>query len=194
MGKVTKKEPEVLSFKSPNAFERWLKRNHSREEGVWLRLFKKDSGEKAITYTEAIDEALCYGWIDGLKKKYDEQSWIQKFTPRRTGSLWSKQNRERAERLIAEGRVKPQGLAEVERAKANGRWDSAYDSPGNMTMPDDFLKLLSKFKRAKAFFDTLNKANRYTIAWRIQTAKKPETRKKRMIAILEMLKKKEKFH
>lgn len=189
-----KKEPETLSFKTAKAFEKWLAKNHETPIGIWLRFFKKESGEKTITYKEALDEALCYGWIDGQANKYDDTSWIQKFTPRRAKSIWSKRNTTYIDRLTELGKMKPAGVAEVEKAKADGRWEKAYDSPSNMSFPDDFMKELSKKKKAKTFFESLNKANRYAIAWRLQTAKKPETREKRMKIILEMLAKGEKFH
>lgn len=143
---------------------------------------------------EAIDEALCYGWIDGQAKKYDEKSWLNKFTPRRKASLWSKRNRENVERLISSGKMTGAGLKEVEAAKSDGRWDRAYDSPSTMEVPEDFLKELSKNKKAKQFFDTLNKANLYAITWRLQTAKKQETRDRWKKKILEMLKNEVKFH
>ncbi len=187
-------EPPVLSFKNSNAFDKWLAKNYDKINGIQLRFFKKGSGKKSITYKEAIDEALCYGWIDGQANKYDDVSWIQKFTPRRQRSIWSKKNTENIERLTALGKMKPSGMAEAEKAKADGRWAKAYDSPSQMQMPDDFIKLLSKNKKAKAFFESLNKANKYAIAWRLQTAKKPETREKRVKLILEMLSKEEKFH
>ena len=147
-----------------------------------------------MTYAEGLDEALCCGWIDGQLDKYDEKSWLRKFTPRRSKSVWSKRNIEHVNRLIQAGKMKLAGLKEVEAAKADGRWERAYDSPSAMQVPEDFLKELSKDKKAKAFFETLNKANTYAIAWRLQTAKKPETREKRMKAILEMLKRGEKLH
>ena len=184
----------ILSFLSPAEWRRWLAINHDTAKGLWLRFFKKGSGVKSIIYAEALDEALCYGWIDGQLNKYDEDSYLQKFTPRGPKSVWSKRNTEYVKRLVEEGRMKPAGLKQVEMAKADGRWEKAYDSPGKMTMPEDFLIALSKNKKAKAFFDTLNKANTYAIAWRLQTAKKPETREKRMIQILEMLSKEQKFH
>jgi uncharacterized protein YdeI (YjbR/CyaY-like superfamily) len=186
--------PEVLSFKTDKAFEKWLSKNYDREEGIWLKFFKKDSGIKTVNYAEALDVALCYGWIDGLVNKFDEQAYIQKFTPRRKRSMWSKRNIEHVGRLTEEGRMKAPGLAEVERAKADGRWQQAYDSPKNMTLPDDFLKQLKKNKKANAFYKTLSKANQYAIAWRLQTAKKAETKEKRMKQILEMLEREEKFH
>jgi uncharacterized protein YdeI (YjbR/CyaY-like superfamily) len=177
-------ELEVLSFRTSNAFEKWLAKNHNKVTGIWLRFFKKDSGVTSVTYKEAVDEALCYGWIDGQVKSYDEKSWIQKFTSRRPNSIWSKNNTENIERLTALGKMRPAGLAEVEKAKADGRWTKAYDSPGKMQMPADFIKQLSKHKSAKAFFESLNKTNKYAIAWRLQTAKKTETREKRMKAII----------
>ena len=138
--------------------------------------------------------ALCYGWIDGQKNSYDAESWIQKFTPRRPRSIWSKRNREHIARLEQSGKMKAAGIKQVEAAKADGRWEQAYDSPGNMVVPADFLIKLARNKKAEAFFKTLNKTNTYAIVWRLQTAKKPETRDKRMKEILEMLKKQEKFH
>lgn len=187
-------ELPIQFFPSPKGWETWLSKHHEASKGVWLRFYKKASGKKSLTYAEALDVALCYGWIDGQSKKADEESWLQKFTPRRPKSIWSKRNREYIERLQKAGRMKPAGLQEVEKAKADGRWDQAYDSPANMEMPEDFLQKLSKDKSAQAFFNTLNKTNKYAIGWRLQTAKKPETREKRMKNILEMLSRGEKFH
>jgi uncharacterized protein YdeI (YjbR/CyaY-like superfamily) len=184
----------ILAFASAKEWRKWLSTNHAKSSGIWLRYFKKDSGEKSITYAEAVEEALCYGWIDGQSNKYDADSYIQRFTPRRPTSIWSKINTERVERLIAEGKMKKAGMEQVELAKADGRWQKAYDSPKNMTMPEDFLQQLSKNKKAKAFFDGLNKTNQYAIAWRLQTAKKPETREKRLKEILAMMKEGKKFH
>lgn len=185
---------QIISFKSSKEWASWLARNHSKSNGIWLRLYKKTAAEKTINHAEALDMALCYGWIDGQAKTYDEKSWLQKFTPRRAKSLWSKRNKEYIERLISEDRMKAAGLREVEQAKQDGRWEAAYDSPGKSTIPEDFLKALSKNKKAKAFFETLNKTNLYSISWRLQTAKKPETREKRMKEILAMLSRGEKFH
>jgi uncharacterized protein YdeI (YjbR/CyaY-like superfamily) len=184
----------IESFETAKDFEKWLKKNHKTAEGMWLRFYKKDSGVDSITYPQAVEVALCYGWIDAVMNKYDEQSYIQRFTPRRSKSRWSKINIDKVTRLIEEGRMKPAGLKEIEAAKADGRWQAAYDSPSNTIMPEDFLLKLSKNAKAKKFFDTLNKSNTYAIAWRLQTAKKPETREKRMNIILEMLSKGEKFH
>jgi len=182
-----KKEAPTKSFASASA-------NHVNSRGIWLRIFNKESGEKTITYAEALDEALCYGWIDGQKKKFDSDSWIQKFTPRQARSIWSKRNIQHIERLTNENRMKAAGLKVFDDAKNDGRIAAAYDSPSNSTAPDDFLQLLEKNKKAKAFFDSLNKANKYAITWRLQTTKKPETREKRMNSILEMLANGEKFH
>ena len=191
---MTQVELDIIAFATSKHWARWLAKHHARPEGIWLRLFKKDSGVASITYSEALDEALCYGWIDGQTKKHDDLSWLRKFTPRRARSVWSKRNREHIARLTKAGRMQPAGLRAVEAAKADGRWDQAYDSPGNMVMPADFLALLAANKKAHAFFQTLNKANTYAIAWRLQTAKKPETRQRRMAAIIDMLAQGEKLH
>lgn len=159
-----------------------------------FRFLKKNSGVATVTYDEALDIALCYGWIDGQKEKYDENSWLQKFTPRRSKSIWSKRNREHIARLISAGRMKPSGLKEVEAAKADGRWDNAYESPKNMQIPSYFLKELKKNEKAYEFFKSLNKTNTYAIAWRLQTTKKPETREKRMKQLLEMMATGKKLH
>jgi uncharacterized protein YdeI (YjbR/CyaY-like superfamily) len=191
---VEKKEPEIISFKTPEAFQKWLEKHHDKVDGILLRFFKKETGIKSITYKEAVDEALCYGWIDGRANKLDDESWIQKFTPRRPKSIWSKRNIENIERLTVLGKMKPAGLEEVAKAKADGRWAQAYDAPKDMQLPDDFMESLSKNKKAKAFFETLNKTNKYAIGWRLQTAKKPETKEKRTKAIIEMLSNEQKFH
>lgn len=185
---------KVRAFPSPESWEKWLQQNHATSNGLWVRFYKKHTGKKSIVYAEALDGALCYGWIDGQLKKYDNDSWIQKFTPRKPGSIWSKRNTKRAGELIKSKRMKPAGLSAVKAAKADGRWEKAYDSPGKMEIPADFLRKLRKNKEGYAFFKTLNRANLYAIAWRLQTAKKTETREKRMEAILEMLTEGKKFH
>lgn len=188
-------ELPVKAFTTLNGWEKWLARHHADADGIWLRLYKKGSGIKSVSRADALDAALCYGWIDGqAKKEEQEQSWLQKFTPRRPKSLWSKRNKAHIARLKQAGRMKPSGLAEVEKARADGRWEVAYDSPANMEMPPDFMKRLAGNKKASAFFETLNKTNRYAIYWRLQTAKKPETRERRMNNILDKLSKGEKFH
>jgi uncharacterized protein YdeI (YjbR/CyaY-like superfamily) len=185
---------KAFSFKSPRDWNNWLSKNHSDFDGIWMRLYKKDSGVKSVTHDEALEEALCYGWIDGQLKKHDKKSWLQKFTPRRARSIWSKRNIKHAEELMKAGKMMLPGLKEIEEAKKDGRWENAYDSPAKMTVPDDFLEKLKKNKSAMKFFESLNKPNKYAIAWRLQTAKKPETRDKRMNKILEMLSDGEKFH
>jgi uncharacterized protein YdeI (YjbR/CyaY-like superfamily) len=184
----------ILEFKTARTFETWLIKNHDHSTGLWLKIFKKDSGKKTISYAEALDVALCYGWIDGQKQAHDEHAWLQKFCPRGARSIWSKINIGHVERLISEGRMRPAGLKAIDNAKANGSWEKAYDSPSKMTLPEDFLKRLSKNKKAEMNFRSLNKANLFAIGFRLQTAKKQETREKRMKDILEMLAKGEKFH
>jgi uncharacterized protein YdeI (YjbR/CyaY-like superfamily) len=184
----------IAEFITAKAFETWLIKNHEVSTGLWLKLFKKDSGKKTITYAEALDVALCYGWIDAKKQAYDEQAWLQKFCPRKAKSMWSKINTGHVERLINAGRMKPAGFLAVEKAKADGRWAKAYQSPSNSSIPEDFLNELSKNKQAEAFFKSLNKTNIYPILFRLQTAKKEETREKRKKEIIAMLAKGEKFH
>jgi uncharacterized protein YdeI (YjbR/CyaY-like superfamily) len=188
------KEREVLTFEGRKEFGKWLAKNHAKPMSVWIRFFKKASGKKGITYSEALDEALCYGWIDSLVNTYDADSYIQKFSPRGQKSVWSKRNREHVARLIKAKKMRPAGLAQVQAAKKDGRWAGAYDSPADMKIPDDFLAELKKDKKAKAFFDTLNRANLYAIGWRLQTAKKPQMRAKRMTTMLAQLKAGKKFH
>lgn len=191
---TAKVEYPVIYFATPREWEDWLEENGEASQGVWLQFYKKGASTVSVIYEEALQVALCYGWIDGQSKKYDDDSYLQKFTPRRPKGTWSKKNIERIERLMEEGRMKPSGLKEVENAKADGRWDGAYDSPANMEMPQDFLDELSKDSKAFAFFETLNRTNRFTIGWRLQTAKTSATRQKRMKAIIDMLSREEKFN
>jgi uncharacterized protein YdeI (YjbR/CyaY-like superfamily) len=184
----------TLAFASPKAWEAWLARNHAKSAGIWLRIFKKGSGQRSVTYGEALDGALCYGWIDSQKRPGDDASWLQRFGPRRPRGGWSRINTRHAERLIAAGRMKRAGLAEVETARRDGRWERAYDSPSAAIVPADFLKELAKDKKARSFFQGLSRANVYAIAYRLQTARKPETREKRLRAILAMLGRGEAFH
>ncbi|MGH8003235.1 MAG: YdeI/OmpD-associated family protein [Limisphaerales bacterium] len=185
---------KIHAFKKASDWKKWLEKNHAKSAGIWLRFFKKDSGVASVTYAEALDEALCYGWIDSQLQKYDEISYLQKFTPRRSKSIWSKRNIEHVGRLVKERRMQPAGKKEMEAARTDGRWDVAYDSSGRMEIPKYFMKELSKNKKAKLFFDSLNRANTYAIAWRLQTAKKPETRARRMKALLTMLAEGKKLH
>jgi len=185
---------KTIAFKSPRALRSWLRTNHARCEGIFLRIYKKDSGVATVTYAEALDQALCFGWIDGQKQPYDEQSWLQKFTPRRPRSGWSKRNTAHAQRLIDSGEMSSAGLAQIDAARADGRWTAAYDSFGQASIPADFLAELGRNRKALAFFKSLNKTNRYSIAYRLQTAKKAETRERRKQAIIAMLARGEKFH
>ena len=194
MTMATKDDADVIAFPSAKEWARWLAINHTCSKGVWLRFFKKAAGTASVNHAEALAVALCYGWIDGQLKKHDEESWLRKFTPRRPKSIWSKRNRELVEKLARARKMKPAGLKEMAAAKADGRWARAYDSPSKMTVPPDFLEELAKNKNARLFFKTLRKANIYAIAWRLQTAKKPETRGKRMKAIIAMLAEGQAFH
>ncbi len=184
----------VRLFRDQRAWSAWLEKNHASSSGVWLRLAKKSSGRTSVSYDEALDAALCYGWIDSQGRGGDEHYTLQKFTPRGKRSLWSKRNREKALALIKAGRMQAAGLAEVERAKKDGRWSAAYDSPSRMAVPSDFQRALNKSARAKMFFATLDSRNRYAILFRLQTAKKAETRERRIRQFVEMLEREEKLH
>jgi uncharacterized protein YdeI (YjbR/CyaY-like superfamily) len=192
--KTKKDELPVIPFATQELWEQWLEKNHAESTGIWIQFFKKGSGIASVNYAEALDAALCYGWIDAQLKSIDALCYKQHFTPRRPKSIWSKRNIEHIDRLSKEGRMKPAGLREAEAAKADGRWDVAYDSQSNITEPEDFLAELKKDKKAFDFYEALNKANKYAICWRLQTAKRPETRDKRKKEILDMLAREEKFH
>ena len=187
-------ELPVLRFASASAFGTWLAKNHASSRGIWLEYAKKGSGVASIVYAEAVEQALCWGWIDGQAKSVDERWYRQRFTPRTARSIWSKINCERVTKLIADGKMKPPGLAEIERAKKDGRWERAYDSPKTMQVPDDLTAALAKNKKAAASFATLNSANRYAILHRLQTAKKPETRVRRIATFVAMLARGETLH
>lgn len=184
----------IVPFENKKKWADWLAKQHDKSTGVWLKLAKKDSQIPSVTYDEALNVALCYGWIDGQKKGFDDNYWLQKFTPRGPRSIWSKINTDKAERLIAGGEMKPAGLRAIELAKQDGRWEAAYASQKNISVPEDFQAALDKNKKAKAFFATLNSVNRYAILFRIHNAKKPETRSKRIQQFIEMLEKGEKIH
>jgi uncharacterized protein YdeI (YjbR/CyaY-like superfamily) len=188
------KDVDIRAFASAAAWQRWLAKHHATTGGVWLRFFKKQSGTPSVTHAEALPVALCYGWIDGQLKKYDAESWLHKFTPRRAKSIWSTRNCQMAEQLIADGKMKAAGLKAIAAAKQDGRWGRAYASPSKMVVPEDFLALLANHRAAYRFYKTLNKANVYAIGWRLQTAKRPETRTKRMMTILSMLADGKAFH
>ncbi len=186
-------ELPTIPFESKKKWADWLARQHDKSAGVWLKLAKKGTGILSVTYEEALDVALCYGWIDGQKGSFDDKYWLQKFTPRKVKSIWSKINTEKVERLIASGEMKPSGLKAVEAAKQDGRWDAAYRSQKNITVPEDFQSALNKSKKAKAFFESLTSARRYSFLFRIETAKKAETREKRIRQFVEMLERGETF-
>jgi uncharacterized protein YdeI (YjbR/CyaY-like superfamily) len=185
---------EVVAFESAEAFEAWLGENHAVVPGIWLKLRKKGPGIVALDYAQALDVALCYGWIDGRKAGFDDQWWLQRFTPRTPRSTWSKVNRDKVAALIAQGRMRSPGQAEVDRAKADGRWDAAYDGARTATVPDDLAAALNAAPAAAAFFEALDRQNRYAILYRIQDAKKAETRARRIEKYVAMLAKGEKLH
>jgi uncharacterized protein YdeI (YjbR/CyaY-like superfamily) len=189
-----KAELPVQAFASPAAFERWLRAHHSTSAGIWLRLMKKSSAHKGVSYAEALDIALSFGWIDGQTKTHDADSWLRKFVPRGPRSMWSKINRDKALALIAAKRMHPAGLAQVERAKKDGRWGSAYDSARNAKPPADFAAALAQSPRAAAFFETLTGANRYSVLFRVQAPKKPETRARKIRELVSMLERGQKIH
>jgi uncharacterized protein YdeI (YjbR/CyaY-like superfamily) len=190
----TFKDLPVVLFATQSDWSAWLEKNHTQPQGLWLKHAKKSSGKTSVSYHEALEEALCYGWIDSQKQAYDEDYYLQKFTPRGPKSVWSKINVIKAEALIKSGKMQPTGLAAVNLAKQDGRWDVAYDSQHSSKIPEDFLAELNKNPKAKLFFGTLNKASMYAFTWRIQTAKKPETRKARIEKSIEMLSRSEKLH
>jgi uncharacterized protein YdeI (YjbR/CyaY-like superfamily) len=184
----------IKLFGNQDAWSKWLEANHARSQGLWLRIAKKDSGLASVTYAEALDAALCYGWIDGQKQTYDERSWLQRFTPRRPRSPWSRVNTVKAQALIESGRMRPAGLAQVERARADGRWDSAYAPASSAAVPPDLQAALDANPKAKAFFATLRGSNRYAFIYRVQSAKRPETRARRVAEYVAVLEKAETLH
>ncbi|GAB3765138.1 YdeI/OmpD-associated family protein [Ramlibacter monticola] len=194
MPSVPPPDAVTLRCRSARAFETWLRKHHGASEGVWLEIAKPGAPAATISYAEAVEIALCYGWIDGQKRARDANYWLQRLTPRRPRSLWSKVNRARAEALIAAGRMQASGQAEVDRAKADGRWDAAYDSARTAAVPADLQAALDAHPRARAFLSTLDAANRYAVLWRVQTARKPETRASRIEALVAMLARGEKIH
>lgn len=186
-------EPK-LTFATPSQWEAWLEDNGSTSSGVWLRLAKKSAEHPTVTYAQALESALCHGWIDGKKQSEDQHHWLQRFTPRTARSLWSKINRDKAEALITAQRMRPAGLAAIERAKLDGRWDAAYSSASTSTIPDDLQHALSLNPHAEAFFSTLNRQNRYAILFRIHNVKRAETRAKKIAQFIEMLSRGEKLY
>jgi uncharacterized protein YdeI (YjbR/CyaY-like superfamily) len=185
---------EIRLFPAQAAWAAWLAKNHRNPEGLWLRLARKGSGLRSVTYAEALEVALCYGWIDGQKRPESEEAWLQRFVQRSPKSIWSKINREKAKALIGSGKMKAAGLAAVEAAKKDGRWEAAYDSPSASTVPEDFQSALNTTKRAREFFESLDRANRYAVLFRIQTVKKAETRARKIREFVEMLERGERIH
>jgi uncharacterized protein YdeI (YjbR/CyaY-like superfamily) len=185
----TKKKPElpIIPFASSEAWEAWLEEHHTASDGLWLKIAKKGSTLETVTYDQAVEIALCYGWIDGQVRKFDEYYYLQRFTPRRPRSKWSKINRQKVTELIRRGEMKAGGLREVERAKADGRWDAAYDAPSTATVPEDLRRELEKNEKARKFFSELDGRNRYAILYQIQDAKRPETRARRIAKHVAML-------
>jgi uncharacterized protein YdeI (YjbR/CyaY-like superfamily) len=182
------------AFRDAQSLRAWLAKNHETAPELWVRIYKKGSKRASVTWNDCVLESLCFGWIDGQKASLDEAAYLQRLTPRTPKSGWSKKNREHVERLINEGRMTPAGMRQVEAAKADGRWDAAYDGAASMVMPDDFLAVLEQRPDAKAFFQTLNRTNLFSIYHRLTTAKKPETRARRMARIVEQLARREPLH
>jgi uncharacterized protein YdeI (YjbR/CyaY-like superfamily) len=184
----------ILSFASQKDWETWLDEHHRTSKGLWLKIAKKGSGIDSVDYAEALDVALCHGWIDGQKGAFDDTFWLQKFTPRGPRSKWSKINADKALALIDAKRMKPAGLAAIEQARSDGRWEQAYDSQSRATVPEDLQRELDKNPEAAKFFATLNSVNRYAVLYRIHEAKKPETRARRIEKFIGMLNRQEKLH
>ncbi|HWW67648.1 MAG TPA: YdeI/OmpD-associated family protein [Solirubrobacterales bacterium] len=184
----------IVLFATPGELEVWLEENRAASSGVWLKIAKKGSGVESVTYAEALEVALCFGWIDSQKRGFDEECFLQRFTPRRPRGRWSRINRDKAEKLIAAGAMRPTGLAEVEAAKADGRWDAAYEGQRTAKVPDDLRRELDDNKAAREFFATLNSVNRYAIIYRLNDAKRPETRERRLRKFVGMLERGEAIH
>jgi uncharacterized protein YdeI (YjbR/CyaY-like superfamily) len=187
-------ELPVLSFSSAAEWRAWLAAAPQDSPGLWLKFARKGSGIASVTHPQALELAICHGWIDGQTRSLDEHWWLQRFAPRAARSSWSKLNRQKAERLIASGEMQPAGLREVERARADGRWDAAYDAQSAAQVPDDLAREFDRVPGARAFFDTLDSRNRYAVLHRIQTAKRPETRARRIEKFVAMLARGEKIH
>jgi uncharacterized protein YdeI (YjbR/CyaY-like superfamily) len=187
-------EQPPIAFESAEAWEAWLAEHHDKADGIWLKFAKKGTGAPSVTYDEALDAALCYGWIDGQSRRLDETWYLQRFTPRRARSVWSKRNREKVAALMEAGRMQPAGLREIERAKADGRWEAAYDSPATATVPHDLQAALDDNPAAAEFFARLDKQNRYAILHRVQTAVRPDTRARRIAKLVEQLARGEKLY
>lgn len=197
---MNKQEPalpmdrEIVSFETAKAFDAWLERHGAVSPGIYIRIGKKESGVPSVSYSEAVETALCHGWIDGVRKRCDERSFLQRFTPRKPGSVWSEINKKKVQELIKAKLMRPAGLATVEAAKANGRWENAYAPSSTSQVPPDLATALKRNKKAKAFFDTLKGSSRYAFLHRLQTARNEETRAKRLALFIAMLERGEAYH
>jgi uncharacterized protein YdeI (YjbR/CyaY-like superfamily) len=191
---MTLADDGALAFERPEDLANWLAEHHATESELWVRIYKVSSGQRSVTWIDCVVEAIRVGWIDGLKRSGDELCYLQRLTPRKLRSNWSAKNREHADRLISEGRMTPAGLAHVKAARADGRWEAAYEGSAAMSIPQDFLDALATAPEAEAFFRTLDRKNLYPIYYRLQTAKRPETRARRMQAIIQQLVRGERFH
>ena len=184
----------IILFPSAADLEAWLEAEHDRSEGIWLKIAKKDSGIDSVSYAEAVELGLCFGWIDGQARRFDDRHYLQRYTPRRPRSKWSRLNRERVEALAAAGRMRPSGIAAVEAAKGDGRWDAAYAPPSTAEVPPDLERELKRDRAARESFEALDRANRYAIIYRLNDAKRPETRARRLKKFVEMLRRGERIH
>lgn len=194
MAPVVPDEKKIRAFASASAFEAWPSKKHDKETELWIKFYKKGSGRATVTYAEAVEAALCWGWIDGLVKSFDAEAYLQRFTPRKAKSVWSKINREHVARLTAAGRMTPFGQRHVDAAKADGRWESAYDPPSTMKLPQDFLSAVAKSKRAAKALEALDKQNRYAMAWRLANLKTAAGREKRIADYVAKLERGELIH
>ena len=193
MGQVPDDLPVIL-FPSAAELEAWLETEHAESDGIWLKIAKKGSDVKSVSYADAVELGLCFGWIDGQARRFDDHHYLQRFTPRRPRSSWSRLNRDRAEALVAEGRMRPAGLAAIDAARADGRWDAAYEPPSTAEVPPDLERELARDRSAREAFEALDGANRYAIIWRLNDAKRPETRERRLKKFIEMLRRGERIH
>ena len=189
-----KQDLPILEFASQQDWEQWLDAHHATSQGLWLKIAKKRARTTTVSYPEALESALCYGWIDGQKASCDEQFWLQRFTPRGRKSKWSRLNRDKATELLQQGRMRPAGIAQVEQARQDGRWDAAYEPQRTATVPDDLQRELDRRPSARAFFNALDRSNRYAILYRLQDARRPETPARRLAQIVAMLEEHERFH
>jgi uncharacterized protein YdeI (YjbR/CyaY-like superfamily) len=181
------KELPIVDAADQQAWRAWLEANNADQPGAWLKLAKKGAPTASVSYAEALEEAICFGWIDGQVRRFDEHFYLQRFTPRRSKSKWSQINRESAARLLAEGRIRPSGLAQIEAAKADGRWESAYPGQSEATVPENFQRALDRDPKAKSFFETLTGSSRYAFLYRLHNVRKPESRAKRIEGYIELL-------